>query len=1724
MNSSGWKYSGAAAQRSGAKEQRAEGKKGAAKFAAGNEVDNGVLDALENILKDMAAQGDSRDYQAMVQFFRKGFGSQVVQTWSYYVQTNNHAKTSHSTSLVARTLTVLAGHPDTVQFGSTLIQLILTSYAKVIYRCLNNLRAQVTNPVLRLMKAMVSFDGSRHLEEFLAYFDFSLASLPRLLTPSKSELEGKTPAGSGSAQKPHQRPMRETFLDFWILLVARTPAILRRDLLTDNAKIMGAWFKYMDKVDSDALVDSAVTMFTHSILEEPFFKRTTKCKVLNELTISKLHSFYHSQNKDLVKKINHFFVVYGSSPEFSIAYPDNCVWFSESPVTGINTGAPVTVQQREFKLHNKLLFNLLRIFKPWEDDMQSATVVKILQHTPELVPPYCAYIASLGSHDPKMTSYWFGMTLLLGRMIRLPIPQFVLDIETDATPNQGFVLDNILPSPLTKVALTKALQDDNKVICQLACQLIVFAFQKLDSVLNMYSSKGWGSERAVISSMFLNSMPDLGIFTSVLANAYASNPSNQILPLSVSTILGYYSRTFPNFFSVSLPTPNIFTDIMKKTSFTGMEVTIIDKFLQFQKFNGTQMKWWNATKEQNSLFTSLLRLASSKNSTNIMTHKIDILLADLLHGTVIFNTDLLASPMLALINSLQVVALAEPATEDMSKIWKLLDECVSRCVKTVYKYVDMSQKYHYISPFLMALAEQWKYVDKTQHYDIISKWFGMLLRSFIYIGESQSGIQDMANELLTDIPEDLRSAYLTFSKDNTAKIQSNEYFMKLTADSSFAQYLSISTPSEIENSQRVPINDLDAATILVKLKQYISDEELTFDDQFRSYVIDLCSSLANYCAANSDFKILDKRVYVDILEAITSTQTSEVTKNKAIMVIQTLVKVSVDVSPDSIKADGDFQNYIFQWLLKNKSTSQDEEESSMRDTIQTFISVLSNEQLVELISETANESKLTTSLAVKQLCGADYTIEYSLLSTLISFNISECEDSICDFIRTGRVSSVVSNELLDTLMSDASYSNILRTFIGSSYFNASEMRERYAQLRDRNSEIAVAIALSNEESLTTEDEEFVKKVVGACFSEYRAITSENFRSYFQLFALYGKKYLSESDALEIVKFATTEFSHKFSDAAIEMVCAFDLLSDECITKWLGKMTLYITKVLTERSELSEKYQSVIKSFTKLVKLTNLWDNVNSNVINAQLEAIFDNQWLGNAEVMEYATLVVLSSKKKFVESARNVQFILNNEVNPLAKQKSEDDKLPLLVATVLYKLFTQDPAANSNVTVQKKLLTFYSGSISCEDRIILAILELIESTSSIVWTNDIITWDFLEDEDADSLNAGSSIPLIEEKKEGLILTLNKADIAFSTDHYVVARPAVPTFGDNETNAKSFEKIMQFHHRTQLIAPATPHRVVYDPVFLLLVSIQNTELVTEKVSTEDGTSKQIAFSVQKYLSAGLLQFVIGCLGDSDKDIVQVSTTMLTQMMYSLEQSQQFKEGNIFKVLLKKIVYSLVQQNQDENAHKVIPLIWYSCSRLCELLSHPTSQLYEKAYKWVLNGPTVRNNDVPLLYELIAPSKPDIDFDHYFAQLAWVLKTLENGVRTKEDVEFLKRRSAIEWLSNTQNIPYLNANMHSMINAIVFRIQRIDDGGSAMITRFAGISDAELKSISLESRLNTILAAGETKKTSKKELILREQLLNNAEILESYVAVADSQKRVRAWTNGDAPNILKRVCRR
>ncbi|SMN22604.1 similar to Saccharomyces cerevisiae YKL014C URB1 Nucleolar protein required for the normal accumulation of 25S and 5.8S rRNAs, associated with the 27SA2 pre-ribosomal particle [Maudiozyma saulgeensis] len=1690
-----------------------------------SDVDNGVLDSLESILNDMGYNSSASDYQPIIQFFRKGFANQVVQTWSYYAQTNNHPKTSHATSLLVKTLPILAAHPDTLQYGKSLIQLILTSYVKVLYRCLNNQRAQVTNPVLRLMKGMILFNNSQLVEDFLAYFDLSLPSLARILVPPKAENENKRQNDSGKGK--NYKTMRETLLDFWILLISKTPALLRRDLLTDNSKIMGAWFKFIDKNDSEELVERAVTLFTSSILEEKFFKRTTKCKVLNELTISKLHHFYYSQNKELVKKVNQFFVIYGSSPEFSIAYPDNSVWFELSPITGSNTGVPVTIHQKEFKLHNKLLFNLLRILKPWEDDLQSTTTIKILKHTPELVAPYCTYIASLGTHDPKMTSYWFGMTLLLGRIIQIDIPEFIKRVETDSTPNESLVLENIIPSSLTKSALTKALQHENKIIQQLSCQLIVFVFQKLDKILQLYTQKGWSSQRAVISTMVLKNIPDLQIFTNSLTNTYNTDKNNQILQLSVSTILGYYSNIFSNFFSVTLQTPNIFTDIMEKPSFTGMDVAILDQFLQFQKFNGTQMRWWNATSNQNSLFSSLLKLASSKNSKTTMTLKITRLLVDLLHGTVIFDNNTLASPIYALINSLQIVSMDNSHTDNMTAIWKLLDECIARCMKTIYKYVDMSKEFDYISPFVMALTEQWKYVDRTTNFDITSKWVCLFLRSLVFVGESQRGIVNVVSQYLSDIPDDLKKVYFDFSEEGIETLKSQEYLINEGINSSYAIFVILSKWSTVESSQRIPINDLDAAVILVKLRQLADDENIELNGSLKNYVSSLCSNLTIYCQSTKTFNILDERIYGNLFTKILSDGSSKSQREKLIFIIDQVLKIETNIIDEDHQINQAFLDFTFKWLLNNREMIENVDCNSFRNLLVTLVGIVQDDVLKKLLSGNIQGCpKLVSTIVEKLYHNSSYNMEYPLLMELVTDTFEVTKDSIGRFIKEGRVNTMHSQNLLTKLISDNKYDELLSVFINSQYFISSEFGPLLNKLSNKGLKIIVANRFVNETNLSEDCEQFVRNIVEDCYKDYRDIDNSNFRLYFKLFSTYGGKYLTKEQNLNIIKFATEECEHKYSDSIIDLVKVSDVFTEDYVIKWLNKMTLYITKIFTECDVLTEKYLSVLQSFTELVKSINIWEKVNTNILNSQLEAILSKKWISDEEVINYALLVVLAAKQKDVESARLVQFILNNEDSPLDRSSMQNN-LSYSIICLLYSLFIVDPTGNANVTVQKKLLTFYSGSISSVDRLILRMLEIIESTTSLVWTNNIYTWDFMEEDDEQTLDLMGNTKLFVEEKEGLILTLKKRDILFSTSKYRIDRPNIPELDDRKSNVELLKVLDLFYQDTEYLLPKETSHTIYDPLFLLLISIHNKELVSEKSNPEDPASKQMVFQVRKYLTSGLFQYFVGALGDSDKDIKQIALILLTQMMHTLENNQQFKDGNIFKILLKKIVYSS-NNNGGENG-EIIPIIWYATSRICDLLLHPTTQLYEKAYKWVLNGPSIRSNDIPMMYELISPSKPDINFEYYFSQLGWVLKTLEDGIRSKEDVDFLKKRSVMEWLSNITNVPYLNANMNSMIASIIYKIQRIDDGGSTLITRFGGVSDMELKNISIGQHLEEISESKRdhkitnSDKTLKKQLILEEQQLNTQEILSSYVEIINSKKRLLEWTVDDTQNLIKRVCK-
>ncbi|CCK73097.1 Urb1p KNAG_0M02440 [Huiozyma naganishii CBS 8797] len=1673
-------------------------------------LDTSVFERLEVIVTKLQ---DTDNYKPLIEFCQKGFLSQIVQAWSYYAQVNNHAMFSKSTITLMKTLRTLEGNPGTVAHGGNLIKLILTDYSKVLYRGLNNCRGQITNPILYLMKSMILYEDSKYVEDFLAFFDFSLPVLPRILTPSKSELEKK---------ESKHKPLRLSFIEFWITLVKKTPSLLRKDLLSDNYKIMGAWFKYMDKVDSTEIMISTISMFIESILQEKILKRTSKIKILNELALTKIHTFYYSGDKNLVTKVNDFFVAYGFDSESSVTFPDYCVWFDESPIAGMNTSVPIMVNQREFKIYNKVLFNALRLFKPWEDDLQSSTVVKFLKHTPELVAPYCAYLTSLGSHSPRITSYWFGMTLLLGRIINLPIPSFMENAETDMTPSPMLVLESIIPSSLSKASLTKALQSDSILIKQMACQLLVFTFKKLELVLDLYERKGWSSAKSTINNPFLTNIPDLQTIITTLNQVYTTNKSNKVIALSLTLTMEYYGRCFPNFFSVTLPSSNIYVDIMEESSFSGIDLAILDSFLQYQEYNNTQTKWWNSLDGRNSLFTSLLKLASSSNTNTVVSNKISKLFDGLLHGSVIFKNDLLASPIMTLISSLQCVSKEsnqEPAS--LNPIWNLLDQSIARCIKTPYKYVTLAESYGNISPFIMALMEQWKFVEKsnTIRYTLAAKWLCIYLRSLGISGEAPSCLKDVAGNCLDDIPFDLLDRYLDFSSNETNLKTLNEekFLMSQNVEMSFFYYITLLPYSEMKTVSRLPINDLDVAGGIFRILSITNDDQIKSNKDFQGVILALFEQIARYVLTNVSYKLITPQIYKRFFCMI-STASNKDTEGKIIFATQQLLLIF----RESINYEKtELESFLLEWLANTPAKMLDD---TYLDFLGLVVEFLTPQRALNLLEKGLPFSaKLIGVLLSRVANDKELLVDFAFVQEYLSFGDSGSTSITLSLITNGQVANFSQAVFLSKILSDANYLPVLEAYLDSKYFSFVHVNDYLKKITNDEILITVASGISEKKEIDSSVGKFIQTVLDDCLNKYRELKEKDFQRFLSLLIVNTDVLLA--DQLEnVLKYAITEYNHKFCANVIELVAKVGNFETDCTIKWLNKMALYVTKIFSERAQLSDALSKVLCAFERLICTIDVWDVVNHNIINSQLEVIFGSHWINDERVMKYALLLTLKGNKSRTHCEKMIQLMLNNEA-ALINKNCSGRYLTYLIVVCLATLFRMDPHACSTSIIQSKILSYYSGTISASDKILFQILEAIESENSVSWTNMVYTWDVLGNGD-ETLDFNEDVKLLTQEKEGFILTLREDYIENSIRNYVIDRRKPPRLAEANTNIEIWDKYSAFFDNSEVTLKTTNNKPVYDPLFLMLIIPHNKELVNYSKGEDNEITHSL--NVKNLVQAKLLHVIICSLGDKDAQTVKVALIMLSEALKSLDANLQFKDGNIFRILLKKILFThdQMESNKDVYQHKVTPLMWFFVTAVTELLTQPADPLYEKAFRWILSGPLVRPNDIPLFQELISPKHSDADYEVYYRQLSWLLETFESSIKCEDDLNLLKSKGFVDWLLNLLQVPYLNARLVSLINQIIYRCQRIENGGPTLITRFGGISNLEMSFISDKDRLSQaesrLVKNDKNPRNQKFKCILEEKLLNTKELLAGYTEIVNSRKRLRDWTENDSSNIAKRFC--
>lgn len=159
---------------------------------------------------------------------------------------------------------------------------------------------------------------------------------------------------------------------------------------------------------------------------------------------------------------------------------------------------------------------------------------------------------------------------------------------------------------------------------------------------------------------------------------------------------------------------------------------------------------------------SVLRVCCGLNS-NLPLRQIKTLLHSFVAPSLLFQAETSVSPLEALLESLSVIA--QPATSEAALVF--LDESISRCIRTPFKYIDdyaellnilksrkkgQGQGIAAVSPLVMTIVEQFKFFAESnaprEVKQGVSAWLARFMGSCATLGENGHVLAALCNRLV----------------------------------------------------------------------------------------------------------------------------------------------------------------------------------------------------------------------------------------------------------------------------------------------------------------------------------------------------------------------------------------------------------------------------------------------------------------------------------------------------------------------------------------------------------------------------------------------------------------------------------------------------------------------------------------------------------------------------------------------------------------------------------------------------------------------------------------------------------------------------------------------------------------------------------------------------------------------------------------------------------------
>lgn len=709
----------------------------------------------------------------------------MLQTWSYASEVHEDGLESMVTSNFALLLRALSSLLEFREQGLAVIKSLLQSdQIKLMSKALEaeSRKEHIISPCLRILTEALSFDGGSYAPILFKHQQlFSSRFLDRNLRMGRT----------GTSEDPKRPSVRSNTIKYLIAQL-RFQDLENRIKIVDMRTSMRNWLESM-KNDPTYLVKDSLRTIESRVLRDKDIPRKLKSGIMSDRVLAAVLDHIRATSSkddgmpDDRELLRAFIQNICTDPDLGVLLPST--WYPAAKAKSeddFGDASRFDVPDLS-SVRNPILSKFIQHLKPHAILSERELLVSTLSAAPELVADYIRQAGQKLSLVPKLTNTWIGYASLIYSVVDLAVPRFFGHAAQyrPVPPPKENVLENILPSPLTREVLTKCLNQSSDIVRYFALRVMVLALRKFNTVIGMYeAAAGEYDEYAedvqdLITDIRgrLPAMRDvLLVFTKMIPESeqMSREAASHLLSLQQQILSNSGQEFGGEVLDVAAPLASVMASLKNQAlanedrALLQLQLTHLLVIAEHSYF----MRWWQRLESlEYSAFVTITQLCTEK-AISSGTSKVTSILASAAFDNGLLQSYTQLSSMDALIASLETSG----SFKALPETWTFIDDCINRFIKKPIKYLDdiealaasRSVDDPAISCFAAVLLEQMPFTSRMEpeSRENVLTWVSRFVAGLASVGEDK--------KVLSAIKDELKTKGFKLSKASVRDIASRE--------------------------------------------------------------------------------------------------------------------------------------------------------------------------------------------------------------------------------------------------------------------------------------------------------------------------------------------------------------------------------------------------------------------------------------------------------------------------------------------------------------------------------------------------------------------------------------------------------------------------------------------------------------------------------------------------------------------------------------------------------------------------------------------------------------------------------------------------------------------------------------------------------------------------------------------------------------------------------------